>query len=328
MQRRRFLVPLAGAFMALVLPTAHAQTGPVRWDLPAGYAASSFQTVNLNQFATDVDKATGGNLKITVHAGASLFKLPEIKRAVQGGQTQIGETVLIAHQNEWQIFGADAQPFLAASYDEAMKLYRAQKPLLERKFAQQGMMLLYTVPWPPQGLFSKKPVNSVADLKGIKWRSYSPSTSRMAELMDAHPVTVQAAELTQALATGVVEAFMSSPTTGVEAKVWEGVKYYYDLQGWLPKNAVLVNKRAFEALDKPRQEAVLKAAAQAEARGWASSATENANAMATLKANGIQVIEPSETLKNGLRRVGETMLKEWTDKAGADGTELLTAYRK
>ncbi|MDO9437046.1 TRAP transporter substrate-binding protein [Hydrogenophaga sp.] len=320
----RFLLCLA--WLATVhLPAAQAQT---KWDLPAGYAVSSFQTQNLNQFATDVDKATNGKLKIAVHPGASLFKLPEIKRAVMSGQAPIGETVLIAHQNEWQIFGADAQPFLAASYDEAQKLYRAQRPLLERKLAQQGLMLLYTVPWPPQGMFSKKPVASGADLKGMKWRSYSPATSRLGELMGANPVTVQAAELSQALATGVVEAFMTSPTTGVETKVWESVKYYYNLQAWLPKNAVLVNKRAFDALDKATQDALLKSAAAAETRGWAASVAENANALAVLKSRGISIETPSQRLNADMHRMGDVLLKEWSENAGREGAELLQAYRQ
>lgn len=315
--------------LSLLLAAAHLPaTAQTKWDLPAGYAVSSFQTRNLNDFAADVDKATAGKLKIVVHPGASLFKLPEIKRAVMSGQVPIGETVLIAHQNEWQILGADAQPFLASSYDEAQKLYRAQRPLLERKFAQQGMMLLYTVPWPPQGMFSKKAVASGADLKGMKWRSYSPATSRLGELMGAFPVTVQAAELTQALATGVVEAFMTSPTTGVETKVWESVKYYYDLQAWLPKNAVLVNKRAFDALDKATQEALVKSAAVAETRGWAASVAENANALEVLRRQGISVEVPTPRLKADMQRMGEMLLKEWSEKAGPDGQALLSAYRK
>ncbi|MFM2186228.1 MAG: C4-dicarboxylate-binding periplasmic protein precursor, partial [Pseudomonadota bacterium] len=271
MNRRLFSITLAASAIALSLPAA-AQT---KWDLPAAYPATNFHTVNLTQFATDVDRLSGGKLKITVHANASLFKAPEIKRAVQGGQAQIGEILLVNFQNEWQPFGADGLPFLADSYDESMKLYRAQKPLLEKKLAEQGMMLLYSVAWPPQGIYSKKPINSAADLKGIKWRAYSPSTARIAELVGAQPVTVQAAEFSQALATGVVESTMTSGATGVDSKLFEHLKFYYDVQAWLPKNAVIVNKRAFDALDKATQDAVLKAGADAETRGWAESRKVN-----------------------------------------------------
>lgn len=321
MSLRSFLAAAA----LLAAGPALAQT---KWDLPAAYPATNFHSENLAQFAAEIDKSSGGKLKITVHPNASLFKAPEIKRAVQGGQAQIGEILLTAYQNEWPIFGADGLPFLADSYDESMKLYKAQKPLLEKKLGEQGMMLLYSVAWPPQGIYTKKPLASAADLKGIKWRAYSPATARIAELVSAQPVTVQAAEFAQALATGVVESTMTSGATGVDSKLYEHLKYYYDTQAWLPKNAVIVNKAAFDALDKPTQAAVLKAAADAEARGWAASQKVNTDTLEKLKANGMQVQPPAAQLKADMQKVGETMLKEWLDKAGAEGKTLVDAYRK
>jgi len=324
MQRRALHLSLLAGLLA-VSGFVSAQT---KWDLPAAYPAANFHSVNLNQFAADVDKALGGKLKITVHPGAALFKAPEIKRAVQGGQAQIGEILLAAYQNEWQMFGADGLPFLATSYDDSMKLYKAQRPILEKKLAEQGMMLLYAVAWPPQGIYSKKPIQSAADLKGSKWRAYSPSTSRIAELVGAQPVTVQAAELSQALATGVVESNMTSGATGVDSKLYEHLKYYYDVQAWLPKNAIIVNKKAFDALDKPTQDAVVKAAAEAETRGWAASRRVNTDTMAVLKANGMTIEPPSAQLKADMQKVGETMVKEWLAKAGHEGQAMLDAFRK
>lgn len=304
---------------------AQAQT---KWDLPAGYPANNFHTENLSQFAADVDKATGGKLKITVHANASLFKAPEIKRAVQGGQAQIGEILLANYSNEWPIYAADGLPFLADSYDEAAKLYKVQKPLLEKKLAEQGMMLLYAVAWLPQGIYAKKPINSAADLKGVKWRAYSPSTARIAELVGAQPVTVQAAELSQAMATGVIESYMSSGSTGYDTKTYEHLKYWVDTQAWLPKNAVLVNKAAFDALDKPTQAALLKAGAEAETRGWASSKAKNTEYVDLLKKNGMTIQAPTAQLKADMKKVGDAMLKEWLDKAGPDGKALVDAFHK
>jgi TRAP-type C4-dicarboxylate transport system substrate-binding protein len=314
----------AGAALALSF-NAQAQT---KWDLPAAYPATNFHSVNLQQFADDVDKASGGKLKITVHANASLFKAPEIKRAVQGGQAQIGEILLVNFQNEWQIFGADGIPFLADSYDEAVKLWRVQKPLLEKKLAEQGMMVLYSVPWPPQGLYSKKALNSAADLKGMKWRAYSPATARIAELVGAQPVTVQAAEVSQAFATGVTESMMSSGSTGADAKLHEHVKFWYDTQAWLPKNAVIVNRAAFNALDKTTQDAMLKAAADAEVRGLAASKKANGDSLAVLRAGGMQILPPSAQLKTDMKKVGDTLLKEWLDKAGPEGKQLVDAFLK
>lgn len=302
--------------------------GQTKWDLPAAYPASNFHTENLVQFAADVDKASGGKLKITVHPNASLFKAPEIKRAVQGGQAQIGEILLVNFQNEWQIFGADGIPFLADSYDSAAKLWRAQKPLVEKKLAEQGMMVLYAVAWPPQGIYTKRTLNSANDMKGLKWRAYSPATARIAELVGAQPVTVQAAELSQAMATGVVDSYMSSGSTGWDSKTYEHIKNWYDTQAWLPKNAVIVNRAAFNALDKATQDALLKAAADAEARGWASSRKTNTEVLEKLKGAGMTIHTPSAQLKADMKKVGDTMLKEWLEKAGPEGQQLVDAYRK
>ncbi|MEZ5607359.1 MAG: TRAP transporter substrate-binding protein [Burkholderiaceae bacterium] len=309
---------------ALALP-ATAQT---KWDLPSAYPASNFHTENLAQFVKDVDKDTGGKLKIQLHDNASLFKAPEIKRAVQGGQAQAGEILLVNFQNEWPLWGLDGLPFLATSYADAKKLYQASKATLEKKLNEQGMTLLYAVAWPPQGIFSKKKIDSAADLKGVKWRAYSPATARIAELVGAQPVTVQQAELSQAMATGVVEAYMSSGSTGYDTKTYEHLKYFADLQAWLPKNAVIANKKAFDALDKATQAGLLKAAADAETRGWATSEKKTNEYLDLLRKNGMTVYAPSPELKADMHKVGETMLKEWLDKAGPEGKAVIDAYRK
>ena len=327
MNRRLFSLTAAAAaaLLSLAVPAAIAQT---KWDLPAGYPATNFHTVNLTDFANDIDKATGGKLKITVHANGALFKAPEIKRAVQGGQAQAGEILMANFQNEWQLFGVDALPFLADSYDEAMKLYKVQKPFLEKKLAEQGMALLYAVPWPPQGIYVKKPINSGADLKGVKWRAYSPSTARIAELVGAQPVTVQQAELSQAMATGVVESYMSSGSTGFDTKTYEHIKYWYDTQAWLPKNGVIVNNAAFDALDAPTKAAVLKAAADAEVRGLAASKRANTDSLDKLRANGMSIVTPSAQLTADMKKVGDVMAQDWLEKAGAEGKAVVDAYLK
>lgn len=316
------------AFLAAALALAGPALAQTKWDLPAAYPASNFHSENLVQFAGDVDKASGGKLKIQVHPNASLFKAPEIKRAVQGGQAQIGEILLVNFQNEWPIFGADGLPFLADSYDSAMKLWQVQKPMIEKKLGEQGMMVLYAVAWPPQGIYTKRTLNSMADMKGLKWRAYSPATARIAELVGAQPVTVQAAELSQAMATGVVDSYMSSGSTGFDTKTYEHIKNWYDTQAWLPKNAVIVNKAAYDALDAPTKQALLKAAADAEARGWAASKKANTDTLEKLKANGMQILQPPAQLKADMKKVGETMLKEWLDKAGPEGQQLVDAFRK
>ena len=305
--------------------TAWAQT---KWDLPAAYPAGNFHTENLTQFANDVDKASGGKLKITVHANASLFKANEIKRAVQGGQAPIGEVLLVNFENENPIYGADGIPFLATGYPEAKKLAAAQKPALDKLLGAQGMKLLYTVAWPPQGIYTNKELNTVADMKGLKWRAYSPATAKIAELVGAIPVTIQAAELSQALATGVVNSYMSSGSTGYDSKTYESIKMWYDTQAWLPKNAVIVNTAAFNALDKPTQDAVLKAAAEAQVRGWKLSEEKNLWYVNALTEKGMKIMKPSPQLMGDLKKVGAVMLTEWEGKAGADGAAVISTFRK
>jgi TRAP-type transport system periplasmic protein len=319
------LVSYLFASALLAAPTAYAQT---KWDLPAAYPAGNFHSENLVTFAADVEKMSGGKLKIQVHAGASLFKAPEIKPAVQRGQAQLGEVLLTNLENDDPIFGVSGVPFIATSYDLSNKLYKASRKHIADRFEKQGIMLLYTVPWPPQGIYSKKQLASVADMKGVKWRSYSPVTAKLGEMMGAQSVTIQAAELSQALATGVVESYISSGSTGFDSKTYEHVKYWYDTQAWLPHNAVIVNKAAFMALDKATQDAVLKAGADAEARGWKISAEKNGWYVEQLKAKGMTIAPPTPQFAAELRKLGEALAAEWAKKGGADAQAILEAYLK
>ena len=317
------LLALGGA-LVLSGPAA-AQT---KWNLPAGYPADNPHSENLVAFAKDVEAATGGKLQITVHANASLFKLPEIKRAVATGQAQMGEILLSVHENEDALFGIDVVPFLAVSQKDARNLYNASKAAIEKKLAAQGIMLLMAIPWAPQGMYTKKDINSVEDMKGLKWRAYNVGTTRIGEMAGAQSVTIQAAELPQALATGVVNSFMSSGGTGYDSKVWETLTHFYDTQAWIPKNYTIVNKAAFDGLPKDQQEAILKAAATAEARGWKLWEDKGNWYLDQLRAKGMKVQAPSPTLKAGFQKIGEQLTADWLKKVGADGQAIVEAYKK
>jgi TRAP-type transport system periplasmic protein len=313
------------ACVATTLATlAQAQT---KWDLPSGYNANTFQVQNLQFFADEVDKATSGKLKITVHANASLFKANEIKRAVQGGQTAMGEFILSSASNDHPLFGIDSIPFLATTYAESKRLSDVTNPALEKLLAAQGMKLLYTVPWPGQSLYSRKPVSSLADLKGTKSRAYNPATSRIAEHIGAQPVTVQLAELPAALATGGVDNFLTSSVSGVDSKLYEYVKYFYDVNAWLPRNALVVNQKSFDGLDKATQAALVKVAAAAEARGWKASEQNDDEYVKVLESKGMTVDRGSETLKRELKLIGGRMTIDWLRTAGDEGKALVDAYR-
>lgn len=320
--KRRIL--LATGLVLLAAPTV-AQT---KWDMPTGYPPTNYHTENIQLFADDVKAATAGKLTIQVHANASLFKVPEIKRSVQSGQAQIGELLMSNLENENALFGADVVPFLASSYPEAAKLWKAQKPLIEKKLEAQGMMLLFAVPWPPQGLYANKEINSAADMKGLKFRAYNVGTTRLAELAGMVPVTIQAADLPQALATGVANSFVSSGSTGYDSKVWESLQYFYDTKAWLPKNMIFVNKAAFDKLDKATQEAVVKAAATAETRGWKMCEEKTTWYLDQLKAKGMKTLPASAALMGDLKKFGEQLTKDWLVKSGAEGAALVDAYKK
>lgn len=316
---------LIAACFAVAALSAQAQT---KWDLPSGYNANTFQVQNLQFFAEELDRATAGKLKITLHPGASLYKANEIKRAVQTGQTQIGEFILSGASNENALFGVDSIPFLATTYAQARKLDTVSRPALEKLLAGQGMKLLYTVPWPGQSLYTKRPVTSLADLKGTKMRAYNPATTRIAELIGAQPVTIQLAELPQALGTGAVDNFLTSSASGVDSKLHEHVKFFYDVNAWLPRNAVVVNQKAFDALDKPTQDAVLRVAAAAGDRGWKISDQKDDEYLKELAAKGMTVDRSSEGLKRELQAIGARMTDEWLRQAGDEGKAVIDAYRK
>jgi len=325
-----FSHPLLKAITAsmLGLGIAAAAQAQTVWDMPTPYPASNFHTENIQQFANEVAEATGGKLKITVHANGSLFKANEIKRAVQGGQAQIGEVIISGLANEDALYALDTVPFLATGYEDSRKLWQVSKEAVEARLAKNGLKILYSVAWPPQGLYSKTELNTIADLKGMKIRSYSPTVARMIQLMGGQPVTVQAADLTQALSTGVVSANLTSSATGYDTKSWEQLSHYYDIQAWLPKNIVFVSQKAFDALDQPARDALLKAAAAAEERGWKVSEEKTAWYIDQLRTNGMKVVPAPAALQADLLKIGEQMAAEWAEKAGSDGQAILDAYRK
>ncbi len=315
-------------FALTAIGLATAASAQTKWDLPSGYGSNTFQTKNLEQFAADVKTATGGKVEITVHSGASLFKQPEIKRAIQTGMAPAGEFIISGLANENPLFGADSIPFLATSYADAKRLYEATKPVQAKVLASQGIKMLFSVPWPGQSLYSVKPINTADDFKGTKMRAYNPATTKIAQMLGASPVTIQLPELGQALATGAASNFLTSSASGADGKLYEQVKYFYPVNAWLPRNVTAVNQKSFDALDKATQDAVMKAAADAEARGWKASEKVDEDSIAILKANGVTIAQPSESVKAALQKIGDTMTEEWLASAGADGKAIIDAYRK
>ncbi|MCY0147891.1 TRAP transporter substrate-binding protein [Hoeflea sp. G2-23] len=296
------------------------------WDMPTPYPDGTFHTVNINEFADDIKKATDGGLNITVHSAGSLIKHGEIKNAVRGGQVQIGEFFLSLLANEDAAYGLDSQPFLATSYAEAAKLWEAQKPVITELLAKQKLVPLYAVPWPPQGLYTNKEIKTVDGLKGLKFRSYNAALEKFATLAGAAPTQVEVPDIPQAFSTGQVEAMITSPSTGANGKAWDYVSHYTPINAWVPKNIVVVNKAAFDALDDATRAAVLEAAAAAEKRGLEMSMKETDAQTAVLKENGMVVVEPSTELLEGLMKIGEQMQSEWQETASEQAKAIVADY--
>ena len=312
------------AATALAFGAAQAQT---KWDMPTPYSDGEFHTRNVRAFVEEVKKNTNGALDINVHSNGSLIKHPDILRAVSTGQVNIAEFLLGQFGNEDPVFAADNIPFVAPGYDNGFKFYQAQKPVLEKRLQGRGLKLLYAVAWPGQGIYTKDPVRQASDFKGLKMRTYSPLTARLAELLGAAPTVVQVPEIPQMFATGAMHAMVTSSATGTSSKAWEFVKNYYRTNAWNPKNVVVVNERGFSRLPKDQQDGLLKAAAAAEPRGWDMSRQREREADETLAKNGVAVSEPSPELRSALSRIGEQMAAEWEKSAGADGQEILKRYR-
>lgn len=325
--KRTITASAIAAVAALGLSVLATDANAQKWDMPMAYSDSNFHTQNGKTFADAVRIATGGKLDIVVHGGGSLFKGGEIKRAVQTGQAPIGERLLSAHQNENILFGFDSIPFLATSFEASEKLWKAARPTIEKVLDKQNLVLLYAVPWPPQGLYFKKDINSIADMKGIKFRSYNAATARLAELSGMLPVQIEAAELVQALATGVADSFISSGSTGYDRKVWEHLSNFYSVNAWLPRNYVFVNKDAWNKIDESTRNIVKGLAKLAELAGTTKSQQLSDWYLAQLAANGMKVQPPGDKLRGELEAIGATMTKEWLEKAGADGKAIVDAFK-
>lgn len=303
--------------------TASAET----WDMPLAYAATNFHSENAATFGECVTAATNGDIEIVTHPSGALFKGADIKRAVQTGQAPIGERLLSGHQNEDAVFGYDSVPFLATSFDDSDKLYAAAKPTLERVLDEQGLVLLYGVPWPPQGLYFNKAVESVADMKGVKFRSYNNATARLAELTGMLPVTIEAAEISQAFATGVAESMVSSGATGYDRKVWESLSHFYEVDAWLPRNYVFVNKDIWNDLDEAAQTALRTCGDEAEARGTEASVAYTDFTLKGLADGGMEVAPAGDALVGELQDIGATMTSEWLELAGDQGQSIVDAFK-
>ena len=322
----RWMIGLA-AGLVLAAGAARAAHAGERWNMPTAYAETNYHTENAKLFAEAVGTCTGGTLEITVHANGTLYKGDEIKRAVETGRAAIGERFLSAHQGENAVFGFDSVPFLATSFEASERLWQAAKDRLVQVLAGQNLVLLYSVPWPPQGMYFKRAIESVADMEGIRFRANNEATARLAAHAGMPAVQLEAAMLRAALADGRAEAFISSGATGYDRRVWDYVSHFYDARAWIPRNYVFANKHAFAALDARARNCLRATALLAEAAGTARARELADWYLAQLAANGMSVKAPGERLAADLAAIGATMAAEWAEAAGAQGAAIIAAFK-
>ncbi len=324
---RALVRPLCAAAVSLGLMGGALAQQTYKWNMPVPYADGSFHTKNTRAFADEIRQATNGRLDITVHSNGSLFKLPEIKRALQTGQVPIAESNLPTHGNEYPFFDIEVILFLVDSYEGALKLTKLSRPYVEQRLLSQGIEILYTVPFPGMGMISKKPVHKLEDLKGTKFRAFGPAAVRFGAIVGATPTVIQASELAQAFTTGIVDSTLTSASTGVATQAWDYAKYFVDLNAAHSKDTIMVNQAAFRALPEDIQAAVRKAAANAEVRGLEWSKKEHEETKARLEKEGMIIIKPDAAFKAELAKLGEAMAEDWEKRAGPVGAAVLQASR-
>lgn len=317
----------AGALSALSPASrASAAPGATVWRLATGYPAENFHTVNLLAMAREVALATQGQLRIEVHPKNTLVALNAIRAAVQDGKLEAGEAIMSSLVADVPMAGADSVPFITRGYADAMRLWRIQRPLIERAFAQRGLRVLYAVAWPPQGLYANRPLGGMGDLRGLRMRAYNATTARIATLMGAVPVDVPATELDRALADGRIDCMMTSAVTGVESRVWQSMRFFYDIDAWFPKNLVFANGKAWEALPAALRAALETASAAAESRGWAASAAAAARSLDELRRNGVKTEPVPYLFSRDLQRLGEHFSLDWVRQVGVGANEVFIPY--
>jgi TRAP-type transport system periplasmic protein len=296
------------------------------WKLASGYSDASFHTQNLREFAQEVDSLTQGRLKIAVHSNNSLVKLADLRAAVESGTVEAGEVILTGISKEFPMAGADSLPFVVSGYADAQRLWALQRSLLDKELGVRGLIALYSVPWPAQGLYTARPIIRKSDFLGNRMRTYNSTTVAIAEMLGASAVDVPMVQVSQALADGRMDSMISSAVTGVENRTWTHLKYFYEINAWTPKNAVLANAQAVAVLPVELQQALLIAANNAERRGWTLSREASISALAILKLNGVRIERIPSGLEREFSRLGERFSKAWIKSAGASAGELFTAY--
>ena len=313
--------------VALLSTTAFAKT--MKLDLNAIYGPTSFHTQGATIFAKKVEKYTNGSVLVTVHPGGSLgFKGQELLKVVKDGQVAMSDILMGVVSGSEHVFGISSLPRLARTFDEAKKLYKATKPLYEKAAMKWNQKFLYAAPWPPSGLVTKKEINTKADLKGLKTRTYDKNGAEFLRALGASPLALPWGEVYSSLRTGMIDSVLTSAESTKNGKFWEVLSYFKDINYAFPLNMVVINLDYWKALSKDQQAAMLKAAAETEAEQWANSEKRTVEALKIIQEKGIKVSKESPEFGKDLDAAALKIQKAFLSKAKKSEKKVLEQFIK
>ncbi len=325
--RHAFLIAAAAA---LAWGTAPATADVVKWDMANEYNATSNHGEGDTFFANTLREKSRGQIEITLHFGASLgYKSKDQLDAVGDGAIPIADTYVGPLGGIDPMFLLPSLPFLAATTEEAATLFEVARPYYEQIFAANNQKLLYASPWAPSGIWAKKPVDSIAAFKNLKIRTYDANGTITLQEAGAAPIQLSWADVVPQLGTGGIEAVLTSAEGGTNAKFWEHLSHFTEINYAMPLNMVHINLDVFNGLSPELRKAVLDAAAETSAHNWKGVDARNARNYATMRENGMTVVTgvSSDYLK-ALSAAGQRALDEWLVKTGDKGRAIIAEYRK
>lgn len=320
--------------LGAVATTAGLATGPsaraqqVRWDVSIPWGPSEFHTVNAGRFATEVRNVTDGAVQLTIHPGGSLgVRANETVRAVGDGTVPMAEFAAFQNVGELPMLGIESIPFLIADYDQLRIMHSLVRENWERDLERRNQRVLYMVPWPTQNFYFKRPIASVADMRGIRMRTYDRVTAEMVTRLGMVAQQLTNPDIVPALASGRVDAVMTSGTTAVAQKYWEFLKHTYTTNHLWATNLMVVNLDSWRRLPQAQQTAIADLAKRLEPEFWNVSKGEHDARMADLRQNGMTVEAPPPALAQAMRQATATMVDEFVRANPAAGP-IITEFRR
>ncbi len=326
----RLMTTAAATGLGVAVCVGTASAGDIKWDMPNEYQATSIHGEGDRWFSKFLKDTTGGEIEIVHHFGGALgYKSAQQLDAVGDGAVPIADSYVGAFGGIDPIFLLPSLPFLARTTKEARTLFEVARPHFERVFAKHDQILLYASPWPPSGIWAKQPVDNIGALKNLKIRTYDRNGTITLKAAGAAAVKLSWADVVPQLGTGGIQAVLTSAEGGVNAKFWEHLDHFTEINYAMPLSMVHMNKDVFDGLPDNLKKAVKASADAANDRNWREVVTRQRVNYKTLEKNGVTVVTrvPPAYLTT-LGKAGREALDDWYGKMGGDGEAIMAEYRK